>query len=543
MNTILRQARAARRRMTFSRFLRFLPITLLVALCVSAIGLGLAKLVYIDSDPTVWLVSWLAAPAVIALITSLCLTFVGRPTIADAATEVDRRFRLRERLSSALVAVPEDRETELGQAMLADAERKAASVDVRDQFTWGFSPKILLPVLPALVVGLLIFLPDRSAPEEVAGSKKVSLQQVKNSTDKLLEKIKTQRKKAEAKGLNAAVDMFKKLESDLADLRKDTKLDTKQAFAKLNNIKEQLEERRKELGDADALRKNLGNLRKLEPGPVDELADAMKEGDFSKAEEALEQLMEKMSNGEMSEKDMSQMQKQLDQLEKALSQAASEHEKAKQALQEQINQAEAAGDMQKASQLERKLEKMQMSDSSMAQMQQMADMLQQASQSMQEGDMQEASESLDQLMQQLSEMNASDAELQDLDELMDSLSESKSEMMQGQMGQMPGMLPGNGNGNGDGLGEGQGSGDRPEDQDDVDFYDSRQRERMRMGETVYGGKVGGANRKGVTRAEVQDAVLSSLSEEPEPLEDVPLPKMQREHTREYFNTVRDGRKE
>ena len=42
-------------------------------------------------------------------------------------------------------------------------------------------------------------------------------------------------------------------------------------------------------------------------------------------------------------------------------------------------------------------------------------------------------------------------------------------------------------------------------------------------------------------AEVQAAVLSSLAEEPEPLDNQPLPKVQREHTREYFNALREGK--
>lgn len=93
---------------------------------------------------------------------------------------------------------------------------------------------------------------------------------------------------------------------------------------------------------------------------------------------------------------------------------------------------------------------------------------------------------------------------------------------------------------GRGLGEGQGSGERPEEAEDVDFFDSRVRDQMKKGETVYGGKVGGDNRKGTTQSEVQDAVLTSLSEEPEPLDDTPLPKLQREHSRDYFNSLREG---
>ncbi len=539
MNQIQRKAGAARRRMVVQRFFHFLPWTLLAAGVLSAIGLALPKLVHLEADVTVWLVAWVAAPAALALIVTTSLTLVGRATLADAAAEIDRRFGLRERLSSALVSTQKDRDSELGIALLADAERRAEAIHVRDHFNWGVTAKLLIPAIPALLAAAIYFAPNKAPAETIAQKEDISLTQVKKSTDVLMQQIKTQRKKAEDKGLTAAVDMFKKLEGDLADLRKNTKLDTKQAFAKLNDIKEQLSERKKELADSGDLKKNLQNLKKLDPGPADELADAMKEGDFTKAEEALEKLMNKLENGEMTAEEMQQMQKQLSQLEQALSEAAKAQQEAKQALEEQIKQAEAAGDMQKASQLQRKLEKMQASDSSMAQMQEMADMLAQASESMEAGDMQAASEALEELMQQLGEMNEADGELQDLDELMDSLAQSKSDMMDqlGQMGELPGQMPGNGSG----LGDGQGQGDRPEEEDDVDFYDSRQRDQMRVGETVYGGKVGGANKKGTTQVEVQEIVLSAMSEEPDPLDDTPLPKFQSEHTRSYFNAVREGK--
>ena len=94
---------------------------------------------------------------------------------------------------------------------------------------------------------------------------------------------------------------------------------------------------------------------------------------------------------------------------------------------------------------------------------------------------------------------------------------------------------------GNGLGEGRGSGERPEADDEVDFFDSQVRDKMRKGEIVDGGKIGGANKKGITKSEVQEAVLTSFSEEPEPLDETPLPKTQREHAASYFHAIREGK--
>ncbi|MCR9295648.1 MAG: hypothetical protein NXI32_23260, partial [bacterium] len=401
MDHVRKQAKVARRRLTSQRFLRYLPWTISVALLVSVVGIALPKGMHLEVDPKLWTMCWLVVPLTIALITNFVLTFVGRPSIADAAVEIDRRFDLRERLSSALVLGHEDRATELGQALANDAERRAEKLDVRDRFSWGMNRRLLVPLLPALLVAGLTFLPDRAAPEVLAQQDDKALTQVKNSTKPLLEQIKKKRELAEKQGLNAAVDMFKKLEGELAKLQKDAKLDTKQTLAKLNDIKKQLDERREELGSAEALRKNLQNLDKLEAGPAEKLADALKQGDFEKAEESLKDLMKKMQKGEMSTSDMQKLQKQLEQLKQAMTEAAEAHAQAKQNLQEQMDQAMAAGDMQKAAQLQRKLEQMQASDANIAQMQQMSEMLAEAQQSMQEGDMQAAQEAMQEMANQL----------------------------------------------------------------------------------------------------------------------------------------------
>jgi hypothetical protein len=545
MEHIRKQANVARRRLTAERFFGYLPWTCCIALGVGLVGMFLPKLVPMTVDTTVWYVSWMVAPLVIALVTTLALTLTGRPSAADAAAEIDKRFALRERLSSALMLTPQDRETELGQALVVDANKRAETLDVRDKFQWGLSPKLLLPLVPALLTALFWLVPNREQPESLAQKNGTSITQVKNSMKPLLEQIKKKREDAEKQGLTAAVDMFKKLEGELAKLQKDTKLDTKQSLAKLNDIKDQLAERRKELGGAEALKKNLQNLEKFEAGPAEKLNDALKQGDFNKAEEALEQLLEKMSKGEMNASEMQKLEKQLEQLAKAMSEAAESHEQSKQALKEQIKQAEASGDMQKAAQLQRKLDQAQAQDANMAQMQQMADTLAKAQQSMRNGDSEGMQEALEQMASQLQEMNQSDSELQDLDELMDSLSQSKSQMMckecKGQgcsscMGSMPGQIPGMG------MGEGRGQGERPEEETDADFFESQVRAKMQIGQTVTGGNVGGDNRKGTTQIDTQDAVLTSLAEEPEALDDTPLPKTQREHAREYFNSIREGKK-
>ena len=121
MDQIRKQARIARRRMISQRFMAYLPWTLSLALVAAVAAISLPKLMYLPVDNVIWFASWMGGTVALAVIVNIVLTVIGRPTLADAAVEIDHRFGLRERLSSALVLSKEDRETELGQALAADA--------------------------------------------------------------------------------------------------------------------------------------------------------------------------------------------------------------------------------------------------------------------------------------------------------------------------------------------------------------------------------------------------------------------------------------
>jgi uncharacterized phage infection (PIP) family protein YhgE len=371
---------------------------------------------------------------------------------------------------------------------------------------------------------------------------------IKNATQPLIEQVRKKREEAEKQNLNEAVDMFKRLEAELTALQKETKLDTTQSLAKLNDIREQLQKRREEVGSAEALKKNLAGLEKLEAGLAEKLGEALKQGDFDKAQQELDKLREQLQSPDgLSQEALEKMAEQLEKLEQALREASDKHEAAKQALEQQMKQAEAAGDLQQAAQLERKLAQLRAADSQMKDLQKLADALSQCQNCMKSGDSQSAQEALANLAAELSEMSSQSSELQELDQLLDSLSQSKSQMKCSQCQGMGCSACRNGgkplasDEPGRGLGEGRGEGERPEEETDADFFESRVREQMKQGETRYGGRVGGANRKGTTSADVQEAVLASLTEEPEPLENQALPRAQREHAREYFNKVREGK--
>lgn len=536
MSYIRTKAGVARRRLIVNRFLSYLPYSLGIFLLLAAVGVMLPKVMVLSVEPNIWFASWLVSGAAVGLLVNAVMTWLGRPSLNDAAAEVDRRFLLRERLSSALALTPQDGETNLGKALIEDANRRAEVLDIPSQFGWGFHRGLLLPLVPAALSMLFFVIVDRTGEVELQTQPtSLSATQVKNSTQPILDQIRKKREEAEKQEQLELAEMYKRLEGELEKMREKSQLDPKETLAKLNDIKNQLNDRKKELGSSEALKKNLQNLEKFDAGPADKLAESLKKGDFEKAEEALDELLKSLKDGKLDQSDMEKLNKQVEQIENALQQMAQAHDQAKQNLQEQIKKAQESGDAQQAGELQRKLEQLKAADSSMAQMQEMAKMLSECKNCMKNGDSEGLQESLSQMASQLREMNADDAQLQELDQLMDSLSQCKEGMRQGNRGNMLSDMPG------DGLGEGQGEGDRPEDMDEVDFYDSQVRDRMKMGENIFGGKIGGENRKGVSRVEVQNEIAREMTAEPEPMDETPLPRNHREHSRDYFNQLREGR--
>ncbi len=532
MDPITKKSKAARRRMIVSRFLAFLPYSLSAMLLVAAVGVMLPKVIVLQVDSQIWYTSWLASAAFVGLLVSAVMTWLGRPTLVDAAAEIDRRFELRQRLASALLLTPPDRQSNLGHALTEDANRRADGLDIPAQFKWGVHRWLLLPILPALLSLLFFALTDRQPPNVHETSQSLTPTQVKNSTQPLLEQIRKKQAEAQKQNLEDVAQLYDKLADELEKMRQQPNVDNTQALAKLNDIKQELEERRKELGGADALKKNLQTLDKLEDGPADKLTQAMKEGDFEKAEKALGELLEDLKEGKLDGEKMEKLAKQVEQLEKSLREAVQAHEQAKKELQKQIRQAQEAGDMQRAGQLQRKLEQMQAADASMEQLSQMADQLSQCQQCMKDGDKAGLKESLDQMAEQLGQMNSENAQLQDLDELMDQLCESKSNMFSEDTDQMSNSL------GSDEFGMGSTNNKQQVEDGDVDYFDSQIRDEMKVGENIFAGKIGGENRKGVSRVEVQQEIARELASEPEALDETPLPRNQRDHTRDYFNQLR-----
>lgn len=226
----------------------------------------------------------------------------GRGPI-DAAIEVDRRFGLKERVSSTLALTAAERETEIGQALIADAERRIQKIEIRDQFRVAPGGPILLPLVPLVVAFLAIWLSPAVAPKDQQANAAAVKRQVQQAAGSLQRKLIEQRKQAQQAGLEDARRLFDRLTEQVEELSSGKQDDRKEALVQLNDLKRQMESRQQQIGGADQIRKTLEQLDPGNRGPAEEFIKSVAEGDLRKAIDQLRDLQAQVADGKLTDEE------------------------------------------------------------------------------------------------------------------------------------------------------------------------------------------------------------------------------------------------
>ena len=267
MNEISKQVTRARRRLLIGKFFRIFCWSCFAGLLIAAIGLAVPKIWHLSFlgetvSESNWMWSWIGGGCLFGLLTATILTWMGRDSQMTAAVEVDRRFGLKERLSSALSLDENHLDDEAAQALLTDAAEKAQTIDVRDQFGYQPTWKAALPLLPGLVLFALMFVPN-AALDQTASAKdaqKIDKEQVKVAVEKAKKKLEKKAKEAPTKGLKDALEDLNALAKKVDKLGDGKSDDKKQSLVKINDIKKQLEDRQKQLGGSEQIKQKFKKL-------------------------------------------------------------------------------------------------------------------------------------------------------------------------------------------------------------------------------------------------------------------------------------------
>ncbi len=560
METIHRQLVKAWRRLWLQSWINTFGWSLMIAMSLCFAALLIPKIWFLPYTFASWSRIWLVSSLAVATVVATVIAWVRRPSRIAAAVEIDRRFALRERCSSALDLCQSDRESAIGQALLRDAASQLERIDVRDQFPIRPAPQIAWIALPIAACVALFWIPDAESKLDSLLSQSASerIVNIKNTTEPLLKAIEKKRQEAEVAGDLEAAEEFKKIQDQLNKLTNANEADKKKIIADLNAMKQELQQKRDALGGAERMKKTMEGLKDLDKGPAEKMAKAMQEGDFKQAENELEKMIESLKSDKLNAEQSKQLEKQLEQMQKAMAEAMEQREQLRQDAQKELEKAEKEGNTEKVAALRKQLEKLQGAEKQAKALEKIQGKLAECKACMNQGDKQGAAKALQEMQEQLAELAEDQENAEALEDMIEQFEDAKSatkcDQCQGQGceackkdGQgKAGKGKGKGKGEkgqkpGDGQGEGQGEGDRDESESEFKNYDAQVRDEMRKGETINGGKVGGKNRKGVTREQTREAVLNSEPDEPDAIENIQLPKAQRDQLKEYFDSLRDGK--
>lgn len=544
METLDRPVTRAWRRMRAQRFLTALVWCLAAGLTLATVVLAVEKAGY-PIRGAAWIP--FAIGAGVAVVAAGAIAALTGPGRVDAAVAVDRAFGLNERLSTALT-LPEDlRTTAAGQAMIADAQKHAGTIDVASRFGLALPRRSWVPLVPLVLAGLIVLAPAwrnsrASIRSGTVASSKEDVKAVVRSGEALSKKMAEQRKQmdkqkfAEAERLLAEVEKVADGQAKAPPAQKD------KAMMAYNQLTDAIKERQKQLGSPEQMNRQLQQLKEMSSdGPAEDFAKAMAKGDFAKAADELKQLKEKLASGKMTEKEKEALKSQMADMAKQMEKLANLDQRKK-----QLEEAKKNGGLSQE-QFDKEMAKLNDQAKGLENLKKMADKLQQAQQQMAQGDMKKAAETLGMSQKQLEKMAQDVQEMQSLEGALANLQDAKN-MMNGegegmnQLGESMAQSGGLGNRMGDqmgqGRGPGRGEGDRPEAPDNVASYNTKAKQQFGKGAAVVEGTAPPITQtKGQSGIAIQGELETSSGSAADALTNQKIPKSIEKHIRGYFDQL------
>jgi hypothetical protein len=539
------------------------------------VGLGwvLAEPWVLDSPPA-W-AKWAVAGGTVALGTLVAVWRAVRvtPTREATALEIDTRFGLRERVTTALTLAERDAASPAGQAVVADAAAKVAPLKVADRFPvrvrWH---ALMVPALAGCLVAAAVFYhPDPAriqASEDDPATKKAG-DAAKIATNAQKKAVPFTKPKAPDDADRARSEKMKDLENELDKLAekwaKDPFADTpekqREKVTEVTKMEEKLKEfSREKLEKLSQMEKQLSQLDKLNKdkdfsdGPAKGLNDALAKSDLKKAKDEVDELRKKAKDKDLDKTEQEKLAKQLDKMKDEVEKLARNKEREEE-LKKLIDKAKEEG--RDAESLERELErtKAESKESSEA-LQELADTLKRAQQAAEKGDLDELARELGKAGDQI---QGTEDELKDLEsaqEYLQRLKQEREAAAKGSQGNPDGDGDGNdrlgkkGGNKGKGKGQGEGDTDQPNDGGigagrrpiNEDAKTSSAEERIKglfdpTGKKSYGGATKGQAFNKKTTAEFGKEIREAVQEAPVAADSQRLPRDARDAVKEYFQSL------
>lgn len=516
-------------------------------------------------SPPVWL-RWtvLAGLTAVGLGMAIWQTIRSAPTRQQAALEVDSRFELRERVTTALALTPDLLDTPAGEAVSADAEARVKKLRVGERFP--VKPRWTAALAPVFVLALVaVVLWWNPSPLNFSGSDEAKnggkgnnqtandtiapkKTETENKRDKAIDDLaKRENRSKELEELEKEIkDMSGKFDKDKYD---DLPEKAREKAAELTKLEEKVEkykiEKEQELKQLAEKLNQLDKLTKDDDfgeGGADKLNDALSKGDLDKAEEELEGLKKKAKDKELTPEDAKKLSKQLEKMKDELERLDRDKEEKKKELEKKRDEAKKENRPEDASELDRELEKLkQEQEAGQEELEKLGQQLQRASDALNKDDQEEAANSLEQARKSVEKMQG---EVEDLKEAEMRLQKLKSERKQacaqcegGEKGDKKSdeLKKGKNMNNKGGIGAGERDWN-PEA--DTGFEETRKRSLMDLkGETQFGGLTKGQGFTKKTDKELGAQLKRAAQDAPGAADLQRLPRDAKESVGEYFKKL------
>ena len=534
------------RRMRLQRFLTSAVWCLAASLAVATVVLGVEKLGQVPVPGEAWW-PFAIAGGLSMVVAGLIAAFTG-PDRTDAAVALDRAFGLNERLSTALTLPDHLRETSAGRALIADAIRHVADLDVTDRFGLAIPRRAWVPIIPVVLAGVIMLVPEWS--RQVGGSARASStpqadqKVVTKQSETLGKKMAEQRKQMDKQKFAEAERLLAEVEKTANDLAKAPPAQKDKAMMALNKLTDALKDRQKQLGSPEQVNRQLQQLKEMASnGPADDFNKALSKGDFEKAANELKQLKEKLASGKMTEKDKQALKQQIQEMSQQLQKLANLEQRKK-----QLEEAHKNGGLSKE-QFDKEMAKLNDQAKNLEKLQKMANQLAKAGEEMAKGDTKKAAEALGMSEQQLQKMAQELQELQTLQGALADIQDAKNGMNGegqdgmnqfgdgfNQLGQRDRRSKGDGAGN-----RGIGDGARPEAPDNTASYNTRSKNQYTKGAAVIEGTAPPTEQtKGFSKFAIQGEIETSSGTAADALSNQKVPKSVEKHIRGYFDQINKG---
>src|SRR5947209_5904664 len=148
MDVLVKQVRRAQRRLILQQFLGLGVWCWFVALLLATLAIGVGKIWPLNVEGSMWAAGWIGGSILAGTLAALIGTFWRRSSRLDSALEIDRRFGLKERVSSSLALRREELESAAGRALVLDAVGRVSRINVTERFRLHLGRKALLPLAP-----------------------------------------------------------------------------------------------------------------------------------------------------------------------------------------------------------------------------------------------------------------------------------------------------------------------------------------------------------------------------------------------------------